>query len=191
VQHKKGKKVLLMPGSREGEIKRLLPEMLLAAKNMQNQDSGISIHIALADKNHLNWVQDKIHASFPISINKAKDEIQTSDLVITASGTAALEIALIGVPMVVVYKMSALSYAIASRLIKSKYISLPNMIAGQKLVPELIQKEANGDNIAQHALKILKNDNTDLIRAFSKIHQQLNKNSANQAAEIILKFADE
>jgi lipid-A-disaccharide synthase len=191
VRHQKGKKILLMPGSRTGEIKRLLPEMLLAAKYLRAKDSLIEINIALADDTHLAWVESQVQGVFDISIGEAHKNIKMADLVITASGTAALEIALIGVPMVVVYKMSALSYAIASRLITSKYICLPNMIANQALVPELIQKSANGANIAQHALDILQKDNTSLIATFADIHQKLDQNSAKQAAEIILKFADE
>jgi lipid A disaccharide synthetase len=106
---------------------------------------------------------DKVNV--PISIGDAHQQATRSDLVLVASGTAALELALLGVPMVVVYKLSAMSYWIAKRLVTIAYVSLPNIIAGEYLVPELIQNDANPDNIAQQAIAILQSDTTALIPA--------------------------
>ena len=121
-----------------------------------------------------------------LSLGDAHQRIAQADLVLVASGTATLEVALIGVPMVVVYKLSAISYFIASRLLKIPYTSLPNVIANKLLVPELIQKDANGANIAQHAMKILNSDNQILVEEFKAIHMQLKHNADDEAAKAIL-----
>ena len=186
------KTVLLMPGSRESEVKRLLPELLAAVVIIKKQDSQLNFHIALANDELLEWAKvlaDKVNV--PISIGDAHQQATRSDLVLVASGTAALELALLGVPMVVVYKLSAMSYWIAKRLVTIAYVSLPNIIAGEYLVPELIQNDANPDNIAQQAIAILQSDTTALIQAFNNIHQQLNLNASEESARIIMDFIHE
>jgi lipid-A-disaccharide synthase len=100
-------------------------------------------------------------------------------------------VALIGVPMVVVYKLSTLSYLIASNMIKSQFVSLPNVISNKSLVPELIQDNANGTNIAEHALNILSRDNTAIIKEFAIIHSQLSRDSSNESARAVIELINE
>ncbi|BBB24348.1 lipid-A-disaccharide synthase [Isorropodon fossajaponicum endosymbiont JTNG4] len=190
--HIKTKNILLMPGSRQSEIKRLLPEMLLAAKIMSVQDPMLTFHLALANDELLDWVTVQVgNAPVEISLGCAHVRMLNADLALVASGTAALELALVGVPMVVVYKLSSFSYFIASRLVKSKYISLPNIIANKNLVPELIQNNASGNNIAKHAMAIVSRDNKALIKAFNAIHQQLDLDASDESARIIYEFINE
>jgi lipid-A-disaccharide synthase len=109
-----------------------LPELLAAVVIIKKQDSQLNFHIALANDELLEWAKvlaDKVNV--PISIGDAHQQATRSDLVLVASGTAALELALLGVPMVVVYKLSAMSYWIAKRLVTIAYVSLPNIIAGE------------------------------------------------------------
>ncbi|MGE4570104.1 MAG: lipid-A-disaccharide synthase [Gammaproteobacteria bacterium] len=187
--HKQGKKVLLMPGSREAEIKSLLPEMLSALRLMKAQDKEVSFSLTLANTNLQSWVEGQIVGlDIEISIGDAHQRISQADLVIVASGTATLEIAMLGVPMVVVYKLSAISYQIAKRLLKTDYVSLPNVMLGKEVVPELLQDKANADNIASSALRILSADNTQLVAELSSIHAQLNQGSAERSAKAILEF---
>ena len=186
------KSVLLMPGSRSGEVKRLLPEMLAAAQLMSAQDPELTFHLALANAELQTWAEQQINTqAVSISIGDAHLRMAQANLVLVASGTAALELALVGVPMVVVYKLSNFSHFIASRLVKSKYISLPNVIADKPLVPELIQKQANAENIAKHAMSIINQDNQVLIQEFHKIHAQLNQNASAESARIINEFVCE
>jgi len=190
--HISSKQILLMPGSRSGEVKRLLPELLAAAVIMSKQDSDLSFHLALANEELLNWAIELVgDQQLEISIDEAHIRMQSADLVLVASGTAALELALVGVPMVVVYKLSAMSYFIASRLIKSKYISLPNVIADKALVPELIQDDANAQNIANQAMIILSSDQKEIIAEFGNIHQQLSLNASEESARLVLEFINE
>jgi lipid-A-disaccharide synthase len=192
--HIKTKNILLMPGSRQSEIERLLPEMLLAAKIMSAQDPMLTFHLALANDELLDWVTAQVgNIPVEISLGCAHMRMLKADLALVASGTAALELALVGVPMVVVYKLSSFSYFIVSRLVKSKYISLPNIIANKNLVPELIQNNANGNNIAKHAMAIMSRDNKALIKEFNAIHQQLDLDldASDESARIIYEFINE
>ena len=191
-KHTPGQEVLLMPGSRSSEVKRLLPELLLAAAIMSEKKPNLKFHLALANDDLLDWAQALVGSqSIDISVDQAHIKMQHADIVLVASGTAALELALVGVPMVVVYKLSAMSYFVASRLVKSQYISLPNVIADKPLVPELIQDNANADNIATQALKILTSDQTNLVAEFQKIHQQLCLNASEETAKLIIEFIHE
>ena len=110
---------------------------------------------------------------------------------IVASGTATLEIAMLGVPMIVVYKLSGVSYQIVKRLLRTNFISLPNVILGKEVVPELIQENANGKNIASVAMQIIVSDNSKLVSELKKIHSQLHQESSAQSAKAILKLVNE
>ena len=191
-EHKPNKSVLLMPGSRESEIKTLLPELLEAVKIMQARDSELTFNLSLANEHLKDFVEQSIQGlDIKMSIGDAHKKISDSDLVIVASGTAALEVALLGVPMVVIYKLSNLSYQIVKRLLNTKEISLPNKILGKKVVPELIQKDANGQNISNHAMTLLESDNSQLVKELEKIHVLLNHNSSSKSAEAIIEFINE
>ena len=191
-EHKPNKSVLLMPGSRESEIKTLLPELLEAVKIMQARDSELTFNLSLANEHLKDFVEQSIQGvGIKMSIGDSHKRISDSDLVIVASGTAALEVALLGVPMVVIYKLSNLSYQIVKRLLNTKEISLPNKILGKKVVPELIQKDANGQNISNHAMTLLESDNSKLVKELEKIHVLLNHNSSSKSAEAIIEFINE
>jgi len=117
------------------------------------------------------------------------DVITCCDLVLVASGTATLETALLGVPMIVIYKISALSYFIGNLIIDVKNISLVNIIAGKTVVPELIQSEASGAQIAAEALSILKNRNKrqEMINGLQSIRSRLGEpGAARRAAQIAI-----
>ena len=186
------KNVLLMPGSRESEIRHLLPELLKAAKLMKDKNEELIFNISLANNEQLDWVKNSIDGQdIGLSVGDAHTKICNSDLVIVASGTAALEVGLLAVPMIVVYKLSFLSYQIASRLIHTKEISLPNKILGRSVVPELIQDDANGQNISRHAMKLLESDNAELVQELGKIHNLLNQQSSTKSVEAIINFINE
>jgi len=190
--YKSTKKVLLMPGSREAEIKSLLPELLSAVKLMRYQDPKIRFSLVLANDQLEKWVENRINKlEIKLSVGDAYEQIVKSDLVIVASGTATLEIAMLGVPMVVVYKLSGVSYQIVKRLLRTDFISLPNVILGKEIVPELIQDNANGKNIANVAMQIIVSDNSKLVSELRKVYTQLHQESSAQSAKAILEFVNE
>jgi len=132
------------------------------------------------------------HAELDIQllIGHASDAINAADLVIVASGTATLETALYKKPMVVIYKMSSISWQILKRMRYLPYVSLPNILLNKFFVPELLQKEATPENITSKAIEILKDApyRKNLLIQFTKIHHQLKQNTSDRLNKIILKF---
>ena len=190
--YKKTGKILIMPGSRESEIKKILPTLIGAGQLILKKDKTFNLHISLANSDHESWVRDQIgNQNISISIGDSHDQLRNSDCVMIASGTATLEALLIGVPMVVVYKLSSITYAIASRLVKSKFVSLPNVLTNKMLVPELIQKDANPADIADNVMQVLSSDLKNLADEFNKVHKTLQQNASEKAAKIIYEFANE
>jgi len=141
----------VLPGSRANEIKRMLPAMLdavqLLAKNQPDLQFILPQADSVKDEVLLSYLQS---CSVPIKIVKheAYDAIQCCDAVMTTSGTASLEIALLGVPMVIAYRLSPFTYWLGKQLVKIPYIGLPNIIAGRAIVKELIQDELSGETLA-------------------------------------------
>ena len=135
----------LLPGSRKHEVEKLLPVMVELAALMPVQ----KFVVAAVSHLPLEFYKDFIKSATNISIevDAMRNVLQKSKAAVVTSGTATLETALMGVPEVVVYKGSPISYQIARRLIKVPYISLVNLIADKQLVPELIQKECNVENV--------------------------------------------
>ena len=161
--------ICLMPGSRRSEINAILPLMLNAVSRLLLVDEKLCFVIPTIDKNHQYIVKDLIERqdeSLRKAVAVAYDETQQqqdfsqsimamSDLIVLASGTATLEAMLLNRPMVVVYQMKKLTYAIAKRLVKVPYVSLPNILAGEKIVPELLQEQANGDSICRTVTRLM------------------------------------
>jgi lipid-A-disaccharide synthase len=150
--------VALLPGSRRSEVAALLPEMLRACRILMEKISPLQFILPIAGTLDPAFVRD-ILGQFPVRVSVIRDEIYDvigiSDAAMVASGTATLETALLEIPMVVVYKVSSVSYAIGRRFIHVDHISLVNLIAGSAVVPELIQAEANPERIAAEVRNIV------------------------------------
>jgi lipid-A-disaccharide synthase len=149
----------ILPGSRRNEIERMLPVMLAAAHQLQTSFPGIHFLLPQADSIPDTLLAEHLRsARLMITVIKHKpyDAIQCCDAIMTTSGTASLEIALLGVPMVIVYKLSPLTYWLGRLLVKTPFIGLPNIILGKPAVKELIQHEASAENLVAEISKILK-----------------------------------
>ncbi len=90
--------------------------------------------------------------------------------------------------MIVIYKLSAVSYQIVRHLLNTKFISLPNAILGKEVVPELIQEKVTGQNIANLAMNFVMSDNTKIVSELEQIHELLNQNSSVKSAEAVMEF---
>ena len=148
----------LLPGSRISEVKRILPAMLEAARRLSLQFTDLQFIIPIAPGLHREEIAKLTEGTGvapTLVTNSMYEVIDSSFLVIVASGTASLETALLAKPMVIVYKMSPLSYLIGKLLVKVPFIGMANIIAGKKVVPELIQSEARGERIAGEAARLL------------------------------------
>ena len=109
-----------------------------------------------------------------------------SNAAILASGTVALECMLAKCPMVVGYKMKAFTFWLAKKLIKTPYVSLPNILAGKEIVPELLQQDCTPENIANCIIPFLEGDNSVLKDTFLSLHKQIRCNADEQAAQAVL-----
>lgn len=163
----------ILPGSRRNEIERMLPVMLDAAHKLQNKFPGIHFLLPQADSIPDTLIDSHVKsARLMLTVIKKKpyDVIQCCDAIMTTSGTASLEIALLGVPMVIAYKLAPLTYWLGRWLIKTPYIGLPNIILGKAAVKELIQHDATADNLAAEITRLLQENSyaeivrTDLVR---------------------------
>jgi lipid-A-disaccharide synthase len=153
------KLVTLLPGSRRHEIDRLLPEMAAAAAELASR-YPVQFAVALAptvSRALAEAVTADCSVSLPLIERDAYNLIAASDLILTASGTATLEVALLKRPMVIMYRASPLTYLAGRALVRVPCIGMPNLIAGRPIVPELIQGRACAAEIAREADAILSN----------------------------------
>ncbi|HWH77371.1 MAG TPA: lipid-A-disaccharide synthase, partial [Candidatus Binatus sp.] len=132
--------IALMPGSRRGEVDFHLPVMREAARQMATTD-GIQFFCVRAST--INQEKIAAYLQMPIVDSDRYDALHAADLVWTASGTATLETALLETPMIVIYRMSWLTYWVARLLVRVDHIGMVNLIAGERLVPELVQNDVN------------------------------------------------
>jgi len=180
----------ILPGSRLSEVKKLMPELLRAAEILEQEMPDIQFVLPLADTLEKKIVTEII-SRFTVKVHVISghtyDVISCADLALVASGTATLETALLGVPMVIVYKISLLSYVIGRLIVDVNNIGLVNIIAGKTIVPELIQGDASGERIAEEALAILTNKekNQEIIKDLKAIRAKLGEpGAAIRAAQI-------
>jgi len=188
--------VALMPGSRTSEINRHAKLFFEAAKLLTKKLDDIEFVIPVVNSKIGEQLKKILHLYFTdlkVTItDNTHSALSVSDLVITKSGTSTLEAALHKKPMVVVYKMSSLSYWFLRifNIIKTEYIALPNILLGKKLVPELIQENASSKAIFAESLFWLSHHQQviELQQQFNLLHSQLQQNASFLAASTIVKM---
>jgi len=173
-----GRVISLLPGSRKGEIKSLLDIFLKAAKRIQSALPGTAFALIKAPTLPREVYEERLKKyDMPIQLvdKYAYDVIRDSDLAIACSGTATLECAILGTPMIVANKGSLITYVAAKSLIRVKYLGLPNLILDEKKFPELLQFDATPQKIAKEAVRIL----TD-----KKLYEELKRGCADASSRI-------
>ena len=189
--------VALLPGSRESEIEKLLSILLASAEILQREIPTLQFVIPLASgmsREVLSpWVRE---SPIPVKVVEGLtyDVMNVADLLITASGTATLEGAILGRPMVIIYRVSPLSYWIGRMLVRVDHIGMVNLVAGKGLMPELLQKDANPERIAAESLPILKDP--DLRRQMMEGTEEVRRNlgepgAVGRAASIVHSLLNE
>ncbi len=185
-----GKKVVgLFPGSRKNEIKTLLPEMLAAAKKTGGAEFVLCQAVSISDELLLPFIRA---SGLKIKIVKARtyDVLEAADAVVLASGTVTLEAALLEKPMVIVYKLSLFTRLIGKLLLTIKYMTLPNILAGKQIVPELLHGQASSVNISRELKKLLEEtpEKTEMLEELRKLKAGLGEKGVNErVAEGIIK----
>jgi len=177
------KTVGLFPGSRRSEIERILPTILESARCVQRQYPGAQFVLPLASTLQECDILPLLAASgvqATITRERIHDLIRACDAVISVSGTVTLEIALIGTPMVIIYKLAPFTYLLAKRLVKVEHIGLCNIVAGETVVKELIQHEATPAKISSEIEKILGNVPyaNEIKQKLSAVRSQLKRGGA-------------
>jgi lipid-A-disaccharide synthase len=148
----------LLPGSRGAEIRRLLPVIEKAVRELRKKIPGIQFVVVQASTvtdSQIGEFLDTCDSDLIVVKKNIYDAIQCCDAVVTTSGTATLEVALLGIPMVIVYKVGPLTYWLGRLLVRISFIGLPNIVAGKRIVEELVQHRATPGAICQEIRKIL------------------------------------
>jgi lipid-A-disaccharide synthase len=191
-----GKKIVgLAPGSRRQEIERMFPVMLGAARIL-HRELGVQLAVAVSSVLELDFLKSFLRDDLPVELirDATYDVMKNSDLVLVTSGTATLETAYYGTPMIVVYKTSILTYLIVRLLIRIRNIGLVNIVAGEQVVPELLQGRANAPLLAQKAASLLQDSRllNDISRRLGAVREKLGTPGASgRAAAAILSVASQ
>jgi lipid-A-disaccharide synthase len=189
--------ISLVPGSRRRELHRILPPMLDAAALISVSRPDVQFVVVVAPSRSTKEARETIAArtvaatlpeALRIVDHETREALAASDAAAVASGTVTLEAALLGTPMVIVYKESAINWHILGRLISTEHYGLVNLIAGERIVTELMQNELNGERLAAELMLLLDDQrNQNLRNRLHDVAHQLGEGGASRrAAERIL-----
>lgn len=193
----------ILPGSRVGEVQRMLPVFLQTAALIRRELPDCQFVLPVAPGLSMSWIQECIarerqaHSQIPeISIveRKTYDAMVASSLLLLASGTVTLEAAILRVPMLVAYRVSSMTYHLARRIVHVKFMSLVNLIADREVVPEFLQHEATPERLSEAGLSLLMNKKRrqDILNGLNEVVSQLKvsgqgqEGAAMQAARLAL-----
>ena len=182
----------LFPGSRVAEVSMLLPILLETARRLAANDPKTQFVLAQAstiDDNLLHALLQRSPVPVTVVKDQASEVMAASDLLLVASGTATLQAAVVGTPMVLLYRTTLPTYWIARCLVQVKWIGLVNLVAGRSIVPELIQDEATAERLWQEARRLLTdrhayNDMKDGLRQVRGLLGE--PGASDRAAEVVL-----
>ncbi|PAR55273.1 lipid-A-disaccharide synthase [Vibrio metoecus] len=181
----------VLPGSRGGEMKMLAEPFIKTCQQLQTRYPELGFVVALVNAKRRAqfeeaWKRVAPELNFVLVDDTARNVITASDAVMLASGTVALECMLIKRPMVVGYRVNAFTAFLAKHLLKTPYVSLPNILAGEELVKELLQDNCTVDNLCHEVSRLLDSDNQALMSKFTEMHQWIRKDADQQAAQAVL-----
>jgi len=181
----------LLPGSRIHEIERLLPSLLASAQLLQKEIPDLQFVIPLAPGVSRATLSSRMNSiSVPVTVVEGftYDVMNLCELLITASGTATLEAAILGKPMIIIYKVSFSTYWIGRALVRVNHIGLPNLVAEKEIALELIQKDVNPQRIVEEAFRILRDPllSRKMTESMGEVRHKLGKPGAAERAGRII-----
>jgi lipid-A-disaccharide synthase len=186
-----GPLVALLPGSRRGEVERLLPDFLAAAEilHRRHPELGFVLPAAGPDRHREIAAELERHPDVPVTLveGQSRTAMAAADAVLLASGTATLEGLLLKKPMVVGYRVGRLTYAILSRLVKTEWVAMANLLLGEEQAPELIQDDFRPEAVAAALEYWLEHPDEAhrLAERYEAVHRQLRRDASRRAAETI------
>ncbi len=188
------KVIALLPGSRQSEVRNMGPDFVQTAKLIAARQPAVHFLVPLVSRETRTIFEEAMYdadaSELPLTVlfGHARDAIAACDVALVASGTATLEAALARKPMVITYKMAELTYRMMSKMGTLPWVGLPNIIAGEFLVPEILQDEATPENLAQAVLNSLNDPvvNRRLPERLDQIRRLLRRDTAARATETLL-----
>ncbi|WP_342374717.1 lipid-A-disaccharide synthase [Myxococcus stipitatus] len=184
----------LLPGSRMSEIRRLLPTMVDTAKTLSAERPGLQVVVPVAPTIPREEVVSRFEGSgvTPVLIEgRAPEVVGASDAAVVASGTAALEAGLMQRPLVVIYRVSLITYWVGRMMLKVAFVSLVNLLAGRRVVPELIQGEATPERIAEEVRRVWTpgTPRDEMLKGLAEVRGRLGESgAAARAAESVMEL---
>ena len=178
--------VALLPGSRRSEVHHMAASFVLAAHRLRRELRDVHFVCPTVTRATRDLVERTLHeqqrTDLPITL------LAAADLALVASGTATLETALFKTPMVIAYRQSPLTWALMKQMLYLPYVGMPNILAGEHLVPELLQDEATPANLAGALVTLLRDTAAQRrqIERFREFHERLRQNTAAKAADAVL-----
>lgn len=188
--------IAMLPGSRQSELHYMTELFIRTAQVIFARNPSVHFLVPLVSRETRSYFEEVLYRlgaqDLPLTIlfGHAHEAMAAADVVLVASGTATLEAALLMRPMVITYKMSPGSYRIMKRKGYLPYVGLPNILAGQFVVPEILQDDATPENLAQALLNVVGDQvvNEKLSLQFADMRRQLKQNAAEQAVAAILPY---
>lgn len=189
----KSRYVAIMPGSRAGEVGLLSASFLETAVLLKQRFADIEFVVPMVNeerKQQFLEIKQQVAPELELIIldGQAREAMAAADAVLLASGTAALETMLMKRAMVVGYRVKPMTYKIMLRLMKAPFVSLPNLLAKEEIVAELLQDDCQPDMLADAMAKLLETDNAELLAHFTQLHEQIRCGADKQAADAVLEL---
>lgn len=190
----------MLPGSRGGEVAKLLPVFTATVERLWQNKPDCQIAIPAANSRREEQIKQFLTANCPHWLNDkrvfiyngySRQAMIASDVILLASGTATLEAMLCKRPMVAAYLLSWLTHKMMQRMYKPDYFALPNILANERLIPELLQEEVNPERLSKEVLALFDSDTQALTERFVALHKTLKQNADERAADAITEVINE
>jgi lipid-A-disaccharide synthase len=186
--------VALLPGSRRSELNYMASAFVLAAHRFRQEVHDVHFVCPMVTRETRELFERAVHENqrtdLPLTLlfGHSHEALAAADLALVASGTATLETALFKTPMVIAYRQSPITWALMRQMLYLPYVGMPNILAGERLVPELLQDEATPANLAGALLTLLRDTAAQhrQVERFREFHALLRQNTAEKAADAVL-----
>jgi lipid-A-disaccharide synthase len=190
--------VALLPGSRRSELEYMASTFVLAAHRFRQEVHDVHFVVPVVTRETRDRFERALYENqrtdLPLTLlfGHSHEALAAADLALVASGTATLEAALFKTPMVIAYRQSPLSWHLMRSMAYLPYVGMPNILAGERLVPELLQKEATPEALCAALINLLRDSDAQRRQRerFAEFHQLLRRNTAERAAEAVFKVLD-
>jgi lipid-A-disaccharide synthase len=181
----------LLPGSRGSEVRTLLSIFMQSAELLKDSIDNLLVLIPAVNLLRKQQIERYLHEhpsvlNVRVLVGRSREAMIASNAILLASGTATLEAMLCKRPMVAAYQLKWLTYQMMKRLYLAKYFTLPNLLADEPIIPELLQEQANPQNIASLLSSLISGEKTQDMQKFAEIHTQLKQNANDKAADAVL-----